>query len=553
MKELSIEEKAKAYDGVREKIAIRFGSNVAEEIFSQFEMSEDERIRQFLIHEVTETSEEIISYRNMNKKDVLAWLEKQGKTNMGISEATKQKLEDSLNKALEKETSESFNKFLDEQGKQKEINLVEILKHYPKETELYSPLYGKLWLAEVDEENEIITCYKYPLNKGCTRAILEQEDTVSFYSNGTTGLPDFNVSKDCMLFLYDIEKQGEQKPTDKVEPKFHEGDWIVNNEHNNIAKVLEVNEQYRLDYCDTIGTVSIELIDNDYHLWTIQDAKDGDVLAAEDKDKIFIYNGKLDLRGRTCAHCGIYKIHDGLRFTECAIGNYFTYKEPHLATKEQRAALIKAMADEGYTFDFEKKELKKIEEEVNGEDYGIDSLYHAQRILEKTLGEVDGYQSDDGILEHKCAITAVKKLYKQKPAWSEEDERMYRGLHNLIYSTPYCDSRKELSDWLKSLKDRVQPQQQEWSEEDEEALEVAIIALENMYSEDSPLDCYAGHHMPFDKAANQLKYLKERYTWKPSDEQIEALDYYANSLCTYCDRQDDLRSLFNDLKRLREE
>ena len=40
-------------------------------------------------------------------------------------------------------------------------------------------------------------------------------------------------------------------------------------------------------------------------------------------------------------------------------------------------------------------------------------------ILEKTLGEVDGYQSDDGILEHKCAITAVrdlaKKQRKQKP------------------------------------------------------------------------------------------------------------------------------------------
>ena len=56
-------------------------------------------------------------------------------------------------------------------------------------------------------------------------------------------------------------------------------------------------------------------------------------------------------------------------------------------------------------------------------DYGIDSLYHAQRILEKTLGKVDGYQSDDGILEHKCAISAVKKLYEQKPAWKREDEQ----------------------------------------------------------------------------------------------------------------------------------
>ena len=88
-------------------------------------------------------------------------------------------------------------------SEEKEINLVEMLKHYPRETELYSPLYGKLWLAEVDEEHGIITCYKHHLDEGCTRAILEQEDIISFYSNGTTGLPDCSVSKDCMLFLYD--------------------------------------------------------------------------------------------------------------------------------------------------------------------------------------------------------------------------------------------------------------------------------------------------------------------------------------------------------------
>lgn len=39
---------------------------------------EDEKIRQFLLSEVTGTSDEIMSYRNMNKKDVIAWLEKQG-------------------------------------------------------------------------------------------------------------------------------------------------------------------------------------------------------------------------------------------------------------------------------------------------------------------------------------------------------------------------------------------------------------------------------------------------------------------------------------------
>ena len=99
-------------------------------------------------------------------------------------------------------------------------------------------------------------------------------------------------------------------------------------------------------------------------------------------------------------------------------------------------------------------------------------LYHegieielAQRILEKTLGSVEGYQSDDGILDHKAAVTAVKKLYEQKPAWSEEDE---------------------------------------------DAIGMAIIALEDMYDEDAPNTTYGGYNLPFNKAAERLKSLKDR-------------------------------------------
>ena len=174
--------------------------------------------------------------------------------------------------------------WLEKQGEKKEVNLVEILKHYPRETELYSPLYGKLWLAEVNEEHGIITCYKYPLEEGCTRAILKQEDTVSFYSNGTTGLPDFNVSKDCMLFLYGNEKQGEQKPTDKVEPKFKAGDFIIN-EYGFIMQIDGIDDSmyvYHVLDDNRLLKHDITKTDESCHLWTIQDAKDGDVLAAHE-------------------------------------------------------------------------------------------------------------------------------------------------------------------------------------------------------------------------------------------------------------------------------
>jgi len=181
---MTIEEKAKAYDEALER-AIKILDEILNneligfpdqirEIFPELRESDDERIRKALIKLFQECDTDIeFCNTGFTYQEVLDWLEKQ--------------------------------------KVQKEINLVEILKHYPKETELYSPLYGKLWLAEVDETNEIITCYKRPLEKDDVRATLEQEDTVSFYSNGTTGLPDFEVSKDCMLFLYNNEKQKEQK------------------------------------------------------------------------------------------------------------------------------------------------------------------------------------------------------------------------------------------------------------------------------------------------------------------------------------------------------
>jgi hypothetical protein len=105
------------------------------------------------------------------------------------------------------------------------LNLIPFLKALPLETRLYSPMYGNLWLAEVDEENEIITCYRYPLEEDCNRAVLSQEETVSFYGNGTTGTKDYNITKECMLFpdenktwkILDGEKENETAMPDEKE------------------------------------------------------------------------------------------------------------------------------------------------------------------------------------------------------------------------------------------------------------------------------------------------------------------------------------------------
>ena len=86
-----------------------------------------------------------------------------------------------------------------------------------------------------------------------------------------------------------LEKQGEKK-YDKVKPKFKVGDWIVCKELN-IARIINIdNDRYEVEFIDgDKGFPHIEYIDRNFHLWTIKDAKDGDVLASKDGNDILIF------------------------------------------------------------------------------------------------------------------------------------------------------------------------------------------------------------------------------------------------------------------------
>lgn len=140
----------------------------------------------------------------------------------------------------------------------------------------------------------------------------------------------------------------------KVEPKFHEGDWVVTS-YGKVNQVIAVDKDgdgYTLDddtyfsgsWCDM------------YHLWTIKDAKDGDILASI-YNKPFIYNGNHNSR-HVGAYCGI-TTNDKLIIAseEC---HWTENLNIHPANKDQRDILMNAMNDDGYVFDFDKKELKKM-------------------------------------------------------------------------------------------------------------------------------------------------------------------------------------------------
>jgi len=83
---------------------------------------------------------------------------------------------------------------------------------------------------------------------------------------------------------------------------------------------------------------------------------------------------------------------------------------------------------------------------------------------------------------------------------------------------------------------------QEWSEEDEEMLNTIANSLDRGRVE-------RVWHTTTEKVFNWLKSLKDRYTWKPSDEQMDALCYVTNF--DYGGYKATLVSLYEQLKKLK--
>ena len=173
----------------------------------------------------------------------------------------------------------------------------------------------------------------------------------------------------------------------ELKERFKVGDWIVNNKDNTYGIIRRIHD-------DNTG------FEKDYHLWTIQDAKDGDVLV-DKYGNIGIYQGdKNAVVWYSCCYCGVNKVF----YTE---GSHEFPCYP--ATKEQRELLFKKMNEAGYEWDVEKKKLDKVE---------------------------------------------------QKQEWSDKDEEMAEELIKgfLSSESPYqlTHTCKEIVDWLKSLKDRME-------------------------------------------------------------------------------------------------
>ena len=331
-----------------------------------------------------------------------------------------------------------------------------------------------------------------------------------------------------------------EKQVDDVKPKFKIGDWIVNDYC--MGRVVELtNDAYLLDTEQGIP-FSCE---HNVHLWTIQDAKDGDVLFAENFGNIggcvFLFNSidnrefyeGDDMKVAT-GYCCIDITESGNTDFGIQGPDCIDIERVHPATKEQRDLLFQKIEESGYDFDFEKKEFKKIEE---------DDLTEFENALADVCrgwtGEEHGWK--DYIIKNSFPLLALAKKqfdeYEKKHVeWSKEDEKMlhtiiadFKGFrHDNTSTLEYHFT--ECIDWLKSLKDRVQPKQK-WSDEDFKRIDYICDFIWKNRKGDTD-EIYQQ-----EQDVKWLKSLKDRVQYQSKEQSEEDEYYYDNENQNYINNQ----------------
>ena len=167
----------------------------------------------------------------------------------------------------------------------------------------------------------------------------------------------YELRKKSNSWLTWIEKQGEQEPIMDI-PKFKVGEWIIFNGLTLLVNKV-IQGYYRTISKDGIYNSYDWAIDNAARLWTIADAKDGDVLVHSSfmfDDFIFIYNNTSLLQ----AYCYYYKQINKIVIEDRSHPCPWNMQEVTPATKEQRDALMGAITEAGHLWDSKNKRLIKV-------------------------------------------------------------------------------------------------------------------------------------------------------------------------------------------------
>ena len=197
----------------------------------------------------------------------------------------------------------------------------------------------------------------------------------------------------------------------------------------------------------------------------------------------------------------------------------------------------------------EQKEQKPADDKAFEE--WIDDWWKHNRVNNPdSYDKGDEIQFDEQGFKNFCR--RIRNMYQQKPAgWGEKDEWMIEELCCLVDSYELEEQKPEkIKFWLKSL--RPQPKQ-EWSEEDKKKLNRIYKIIG--YAADDKAFLQSKRILGDKEAIDLQKFLREisrskpSDNWRPTEEQLNALDLasYGGELPS----EDclELVSLLNDLKK----
>lgn len=260
-------------------------------------------------------------------------------------------------------------------------------------------------------------------------------------------------------------------------PKFHEGEWIISDTADkdyHICKIMGIKDgNYEIESTSGYkGYNRFEVFDNSYRLWTIDEAKDGDVLAAKECYVIFEEITGLNIR----CYCTYHYMGFNPSLSTNTLQNKTAF---HPATKEESDTLGKAITNAGLKWDAEKKKLTAIKPRFDiGDTIQYDGLGHNEYVIKEVhypthyINEL-GRRMD---MPYTDANFTLVPHEDNRREWSEEDEEIINKINVAIATRYSCDTAVKVENWLKSLKS--QPGQG-WSKEDEVKLKSVCALIRN--------------------------------------------------------------------------
>ena len=232
---------------------------------------------------------------------------------------------------------------------------------YARSLDAYNQ-YGKAdidkniaWLEKQGEQKPTLPKWKY---KKDNTPLLRDSIILNKYG-GVAKSPSGAIVSDAWVLDYD--ELAKLPKEEKIEPKFKVGDWIISSVLGT-AHIIGTNDsnEFQLEYIDGKQKFSsIDYVNYAYDKWTIENVKDGDVLACN--EEILLFKSYSALQGRISLYCWYNGQTNNFHSKEVIDILLTTTNKVCPATKEQRDTLMKAINDAGYEWDADKKELKKLD------------------------------------------------------------------------------------------------------------------------------------------------------------------------------------------------